>query len=322
MKIGFVLICYNQKKFIRESLEGIRLQTEEPDEVIISDDCSKDGTQQEILDYIDEFELAEKWKVILHKENQGINKNLQNAIDLCSTDIILGNAGDDISLPNRVQVARKLAEKYPDLYVITTSIDKIDENGNRIGEITYNDILDEDIKKVVLSGMPHIFPVGQFWRKSLFTDYGPLPINVPNEDDQITFRAILHGGIFCSKEKTMLYRIHQNSTSSWLRNRQSEQEFFRRFISDMTIRINHMELWKDSVSKSNFKEKKEVLGILDKKISLYNMFRDIETVPINQRIASLFKFWNFTVTREKVYLFFGSFGVLLWRRMKIALGKI
>lgn len=322
MKIGFVLICYNQKKFIRESLDGIRFQTEEPDEVIISDDCSTDGTQEEILDYIEEFGLGGKWKVILHKENQGINKNLQNAIDLCDTDIILGTAGDDISLPNRVQTARKLAVQNPDLYVITTSIDKIDENGRKIGELVYNNTLDTDIKKVVLSGMPHIFPVGQFWRKSLFTDYGSLPTNVPNEDDQITFRAILHGGIFCSNEKTMLYRIHQGSTSSWLRNRQTQDEYFRRFISDMTIRINHMEIWKDLVTKSNVLERNVLLNILEKKLSLYNIFRDIETVSFKKRFNLLFKYWNFTVVREKFYLFFGSFGVLLWRRMKIVLRKI
>jgi glycosyltransferase involved in cell wall biosynthesis len=322
MKIGFVLICYNQKKFIRESLDGIRLQTEEPDEVVISDDCSMDGTQQEILNYIVEFKLDEKWKVILNKENQGINKNLQNAIDLCNTDIILGTAGDDISLPNRVRVARKLATQYPDLYVITTSIDKIDEDGKKIGEIVYNNSLDKDIKRVVRSGMPHIFPVGQFWRKSLFTDFGPLPTNVPNEDDQITFRAILHGGIYCSNEKTMLYRIHDNSTSSWLRNNQLEKEYFARFIEDMTIRRNHMELWKVLIEKSELMDKAEMIDILDEKIDLYNLFKDIVKVPFSKRIGWLFETWRSTVIREKFYLIFGSFGILFWREMKIFLGKI
>ena len=44
MKIGVLIATYNGEKFIKEQLVSILNQTVKPDEIIISDDGSTDGT--------------------------------------------------------------------------------------------------------------------------------------------------------------------------------------------------------------------------------------------------------------------------------------
>jgi glycosyltransferase involved in cell wall biosynthesis len=42
--ISFILIACNQKRFIREAVEGTFSQTYSPLEIVLSDDCSRDRT--------------------------------------------------------------------------------------------------------------------------------------------------------------------------------------------------------------------------------------------------------------------------------------
>ena len=42
--VSFVVLCYNQESFIREAFNSALLQTYSPLEIIVSDDCSTDGT--------------------------------------------------------------------------------------------------------------------------------------------------------------------------------------------------------------------------------------------------------------------------------------
>ena len=47
--VSFCIVTYNQEKYIRAAIEGALKQTYSPMEIIISDDCSTDGTYKEIL---------------------------------------------------------------------------------------------------------------------------------------------------------------------------------------------------------------------------------------------------------------------------------
>lgn len=54
--VSICCICYNQEKYIRQTLDGfVMQQTTFPFEVVISDDCSKDGTRQIIAEYKNKY---------------------------------------------------------------------------------------------------------------------------------------------------------------------------------------------------------------------------------------------------------------------------
>ena len=50
--ISVAIAAYNGIDYITEQLDTIRTQTLPPDEVIIADDCSSDGTYEFCVDYI------------------------------------------------------------------------------------------------------------------------------------------------------------------------------------------------------------------------------------------------------------------------------
>lgn len=320
MKITYIVISYNQEDYILETLNGILSQTVLPDEVIIADDGSTDKTPLLIRSFVNENLLQEKWKLILSHKNEGITCNLKKAIKASTGDILLLNAGDDISLPNRSQHAIKLFEQHPNLYIITGSITKINAQGKIIGNISYDDVLYNDVITTIKNGMPKVFPVGQAIRKTLFDRFGDLPTSVPNEDDQITFWGLISGGIFCSSEMIMKYRVHSKSASSWLRNKQSGKEFLQRFVEDIPVRKKHMELWLDAIERGdceyiNFK------SLIQSKIELYDFFSKIESRSIGDRLSCFIRQFSTTYLREKVYILGGTYGILFWRQLRIILGK-
>lgn len=278
MDYSIVLISFNQEKFIKEALDGIRNQTLMPKEVIIADDGSIDNTPSIIEEYVALYSLENDWKLLLSKENRGININLQEAIEETTSEVIIIMAGDDIAMPNKAEVSIKLFRENPLMHIVATSLDKIDDNGNVIGELIYSDKIENDIIKVIKNGMPHVFPVGQAWKRSLFQRFGKLPYDLPNEDDQLTFRGVLDGGIFCSAIKTTKYRIHSNSASSWIRNNQSGNVYFNRFKADMPVRRRNMEYWYKTVEDSDVENKELLLKLISFKIEIYKSFNNLDCI--------------------------------------------
>ncbi len=322
MKISIILITYNHERYILDALQGILSQTIPPDEVIIADDCSTDSTQAIILDFVNKNSLHDKWKLIFNESNVGITKNARNALDNATSDIIVGMAGDDISLPNRCLHAIDLFKNNPDIDMIAGSILKIDEYNNIIGELTYPNKIYNEVVPVIKNGTPNVFPVGVSYRKRIFDTFGPLPTDVPNEDDQLMFWGILDKGVLCSSEIVAKYRINPNSASSWLRNKQSNQEFYSRFISDMPVRKRHMELWKIALKKVQREDTDKLNKLLDKKIELYALLSDIEKYSFFYRVRFAMTHLSVIGLREFYYVVCGKFGILSWRWLKKMLRKI
>lgn len=73
MRISVVLSSYNGEQDIIEQLQSINEQTRQPDEVLICDDCSTDGTADLVQNYIEKKRLK-NWKLIVNKKKQGLEK--------------------------------------------------------------------------------------------------------------------------------------------------------------------------------------------------------------------------------------------------------
>ena len=128
--ISAILLCYNQKRFIKEQFQAI-LKQDYPGEweIIISDDFSQDGSF-ECLEEMVEKE-GEGRRIILHRNesNRGIAGNLQCAVHLSRGEWIIKFDGDDIAREDRISSLASLAEKYPGHLVYCHSYNEIDEDG-------------------------------------------------------------------------------------------------------------------------------------------------------------------------------------------------
>lgn len=95
--ISVCMATYNGEKYIREQVESILCQLGPEDEIVISDDGSKDHTIQ-IVDSLDK-----RIKIILNEGKHGVVSNFENALKHSSGDYIFFSDQDDIWSPDKVE---------------------------------------------------------------------------------------------------------------------------------------------------------------------------------------------------------------------------
>lgn len=100
---------YNGEKYLREQLDSIYAQTMVPDEVVVVDDCSKDGT----LVILEEYHKKYGLRYYVNEKNLGYNKNFEKAISLCSGDYIALSDQDDVWFKNKIEVSYNAILKFP-----------------------------------------------------------------------------------------------------------------------------------------------------------------------------------------------------------------
>lgn len=104
-KISVVVASYNGEKYIKEQIDSILNNLRKNDELIISDDGSTDRTIELIRKYEDS-------RIRLVKgPGNGIKKNIEYAIGLCSGEYIFLADQDDIWMADKVEKVMKVFER-------------------------------------------------------------------------------------------------------------------------------------------------------------------------------------------------------------------
>lgn len=125
--VSVVMCTYNGEKFLEKQIQSILSQTYQNLELIITDDCSTDGTKN----------ILEKYKslpnVFIHynENNLGFTKNFEKAASLAKANYICFADQDDIWLPNKVQ---QLFKAIADKSMIYSNSLLIDDNDNSLGK--------------------------------------------------------------------------------------------------------------------------------------------------------------------------------------------
>lgn len=100
MTLSLVIATYNGARFLREQLDSIYQQTHLPDEVVVCDDGSTDGTVAILEEYKQRYGLI----YAVNKQSLGVNGNFFKAMALCTGDVISICDQDDIWFPNKLEV--------------------------------------------------------------------------------------------------------------------------------------------------------------------------------------------------------------------------
>jgi len=128
--VTFVLVAYNQEKFIREAVEGVFAQTYTPLEIILSDDCSPDRTFAIMQEMAAAYRGPHRVRAVQTRPNLGIIQHVLMRGREAQGEIVVMGAGDDVSKPNRVAV---LAQAFtPEVGAVYSLSDLIDEHGTLI----------------------------------------------------------------------------------------------------------------------------------------------------------------------------------------------
>lgn len=215
--ISVCLPVFNGEKFLREQVLGILSQLSQTDELILSDDCSSDGSLA-VLNEINDPRIS----VLTNLQRLGPVGNLERALKLSKGDFIFLSDQDDLWMPNKISSCLS-ALGACDLIMHDAYI--IDEAGHQILPSFF-------AKRGVARG---------FWRNLLRNSYTgccmafrrpvleaalPFPSNIPMHDQWIGLVAERSFRVAFLAEPLIGYRqhgrnathtVHGSSNSIWTR---------------------------------------------------------------------------------------------------------
>lgn len=196
---SFLVVCYNQEKYIEKALNSALAQDYPNLEIIVSDDCSTDKTFEIAQNIVAKYNGSHKVILNRNQENLGIGGNFQKAYSLSSGEWLFMAAGDDISYENRASEVYNLINKYPNCYGIDTAREVIDGVDNSKGYLYWDEAM---------------LGASSVWNRRLFTDFPPIGSDIMSEDLLLQFRALLMGEVLKTNIVTIKYRIDGNSVSN------------------------------------------------------------------------------------------------------------
>ncbi len=118
-RISVIIPVFNAAGFIRAALDSVCAQTVLPDEVLVIDDGSTDGTAGEVAAF-GRTDLVR----YLHQANLGVSAARNAGLDAATGEWIAFLDADDVWLPPRLELALEVADRCPDLLWVGAAFDE------------------------------------------------------------------------------------------------------------------------------------------------------------------------------------------------------
>jgi len=125
-KLFIGLPVYNGEGFLKESIESIRKQSFTDWEMVISDNCSTDKTE-EICHFFESIDNRIRYKK--QKRNLGAEANFKWVLDQARSEFFMWAAFDDIRHPDFIKSCLNLLEKDKSCGMAFSNIENIDSFG-------------------------------------------------------------------------------------------------------------------------------------------------------------------------------------------------
>ena len=203
--ISVCMATYNGEKYIKEQIDSILCQLKEDDELIISDDGSKDTTLHIINSFKDN-----RIKIFPNKGGKGFVRNFENAIKHSTGDYIFLCDQDDIWMSNKVEKVLKQLQEYD---LIVHDAELIGAEGESLQRNYYSTLHTSkgffmNLWKTRFLGCCMAF------RRELKKDIIPFPKNTVGHDYWIGMYALSKYKVLFMEESLIYYRRHGNNASS------------------------------------------------------------------------------------------------------------
>lgn len=134
--LSVVMSVYNAESYLRKAVDSVLDQTFKDFEFIIIDDCSTDNSLQILEAYAQKDNRITLIKKDRNKGAEGFIENLNLGLQKSKGKYIARMDADDISVPERFEKQLIFLDSDPELFMVGSSLEMIDENDNFIKILT------------------------------------------------------------------------------------------------------------------------------------------------------------------------------------------
>ncbi len=238
--VSLCLFSYNQEKYIEAAIKGALSQTYSPLEIIISDDCSTDKTFDIIKRLTKDYKGQHKIILNRNETNLGLASHVNHVFQIAKGDFFAITAGDDISLPERIEKIISFFMLDSELAAVSCGLTSIDSTGNVIenaqikqeGSVIYT--IADYLNDINL----HVTGASRVIKKTVVEKFGLLNSNCPTEDTTILLRSFIIGKVGLIGENLLLYRTHENNLSGEKNiHKMSVNLIFQQYKKDVKLAV-------------------------------------------------------------------------------------
>ena len=210
MAISVCMATHNGERFLEAQMRSILDQLSAPDEIVVVDDCSTDGTRRLIDSFCDP-----RIKLFVNDRRRREVWSFGRAIGLSrNADIFLADQ-DDVWLPGRVG---RMGIALQRAALVTTNFEWIDADGNPLpvsADGVHAEASGKFLKNIadIFIGKTRYFGCAMALRRDLVPLILPIPPYVESHDLWIAMAANLAGSNLHLEEPSLLKRRHDNNAT-------------------------------------------------------------------------------------------------------------
>jgi len=212
--IAAVIGAYQAERYIAETLESILGQTHPPDEVIVVDDGSTDGTARELERFSESIR-------VVRQDNAGCAAAFNTAFREASCDYVAECGADDIWEPDKLERQFQALTKHPEIDIVFSAARVFGNTDGCWGMPTEEDpnvgIMDPRRFARTMYRSNPVCPSTTLTRRSLYERLGPFAVReeMATEDYDYWMRALQAGAVYYyDSEMLVRYRRHESNASS------------------------------------------------------------------------------------------------------------
>ncbi len=213
---------YNHEKYVAECLESIRNLSYKRLELIVSDDCSRDGTFALAKQWVEENTgRFERTLVVRQDKNVGIIGNLQFLFNSAQGEYLLSIASDDVFVESAIEGRLKMLQRNRDIDAAFGNAQMISSSGEVLREQFIPRWITRELssRKLLVSSLLLNWcppgPVMMLRREAVLENgsLGILPTDLHGEDKYIYIRLAARGRLQFIDAVVAKYRLVQGSLS-------------------------------------------------------------------------------------------------------------
>lgn len=227
MSCGIALCTCNGAKFLRKQLDSIISQTVLPNEIVISDDCSDDGSWDILQKWVENIVKSHDIAVTLTQNTNrlGVVRNFEQACSRINAEVIFLCDQDD--LWKNIKIERLLYEFLnPNVILAHSDADLIDGNFKNLGLTLFETLRFSKREKLLIKNNSFfeiycrrnlVTGATTAFRRNLLSVAKPFPSDWLH-DEWLAAIAVICGRVSMVPECLILYRQHDTNTVGAIKN--------------------------------------------------------------------------------------------------------